>query len=130
MSVINGYLIIQWVNGDISAIPMVVVFFFVFALIVGLLIACVLDMEKNARVRRQYADYYAAQSRLPAEITTPQSVDYYSEQTARVLELKKKLDAQTALAESYIRAMRTKGELEELPEILGHDQAKRIARRQ
>jgi len=38
---------------------------------------------------------------------------------------KRKLDADTELAESYINARRTKAELDEIEEILGHDKAER-----
>ncbi len=66
---------------------------------------------------------------LPKEISTPETVEYYEEHTARARALKSKLDAETELAESYINAMRTKGELDELSEILGHDKTKRITAR-
>jgi hypothetical protein len=62
---------------------------------------------------------------LPDEIGSPQSSEYYDDQAARMRALKRKLDAETDLAESYINAKRTRAELDELPEILGHDKARR-----
>jgi hypothetical protein len=64
---------------------------------------------------------------LPPEISTPEPVQYYEEHAARARALKNKLD--TELAESYINAMRTKGELDELGEILGHDKIMRLTTR-
>ncbi len=66
---------------------------------------------------------------LPPEISTPEPVQYYEEHAARARALKSKLDAETELAESYINAMRTKGELDELGEILGHDKVMRLTTR-
>jgi hypothetical protein len=62
---------------------------------------------------------------LPPEIRTPEPPEYYDDQASRARALKRKLDAETALAESYINAKRARAELDEIEEILGHDKAKR-----
>ena len=51
---------------------------------------------------------------LPEEVQTPESVEHYEDMTARSRALKRQLDADTELAESYIRAARTRAELEDL----------------
>ena len=51
---------------------------------------------------------------LPEEVREPQSVEYYQEITARTRALKRKLDADTELAESYIKAARTRAERDDL----------------
>jgi hypothetical protein len=62
---------------------------------------------------------------LPTELSTPESADYYEDQASRARALKRKLDAETDLAESFINAKRTRAELDEIEEILRHDKAKR-----
>ena len=51
---------------------------------------------------------------LPEVLQTPESVEYYEDMTARTRALKRQLDADTELAESYIKAGRAKAELEDL----------------
>jgi hypothetical protein len=51
---------------------------------------------------------------LPEEVRAPESVEYYDDMTARARGLKRQLDADTELAESYIKARRAKAELEDL----------------
>jgi hypothetical protein len=63
------------------------------------------------------------------EIETPEPTEYYEDRAARARALKRKLDADTELADSFIKAARTKGELDELSEILGHDKVKRLLKR-
>ena len=48
---------------------------------------------------------------LPDEVRDPQSVEYYDDMTERTRALKRKLDADTELAESYINASRAKAAL-------------------
>jgi len=59
------------------------------------------------------------------EIRTPEPAEYYDDQASRARALKRKLDAETELAESFINAQRTRAELDEIEEILGNDRAKR-----
>jgi len=59
------------------------------------------------------------------EISTPEPAEYYDDQASRARALKRKLDAETDLAESFINAKRTRAELYEIEEILGNDRAKR-----
>ena len=122
MYIYQDFLIIEYANGTYKAIPIVVVL--LAALIfIGLLAVCAVVIEADSKARQ--ARYVA---HLPAEIKSPQSTDFYREQTERTRALKAKLDADTDLAESYIKAIRTQGELEEIPEILSHEQTKRMAR--
>jgi hypothetical protein len=60
-----------------------------------------------------------------SEISTPEPAEYYDDQASRARALKRKLDAETELADSYINAKRTRAELDEIEEILRHDKAKR-----
>jgi hypothetical protein len=53
------------------------------------------------------------------------SAEYYDHETARFQAMSRNLDAESELAESYIKARRTKAEVDELGEILGHDKVKR-----
>ena len=62
---------------------------------------------------------------FPDELNAPESPEYYDDQASRARALKRKLDAETALAESYINAKRTRAELDEIEAILEHDKAKR-----
>jgi len=70
----------------------------------------------------------ASAGKLPKEIRNPEPAEHYEEQTARVQALKRKLDAETQLAESQIAAARAKAELQELDEIVAHVHAKRRAK--
>jgi len=60
-----------------------------------------------------------------SEISTPEPAEYYDDQASRARALKRKLDAETELADSYINAKRTRAELDEIEEILRNDRAKR-----
>jgi hypothetical protein len=53
------------------------------------------------------------------------SAEYFDHETARFQAMSRNLDAESELAESYVKARRTKAEVDELGEILGHDKAKR-----
>jgi hypothetical protein len=53
---------------------------------------------------------------LPDEVREPESVEYYDDMTERTRALKRKLDADTELAESYIGAARARAELEKIDE--------------
>lgn len=127
MRIINGYLVIWWADGTYSAVPMLrigaLIIFSAIAFCVLWLIGFLIAVAENRR--RRYVSYLP---QLPAEIETPEPADHYKEQTTRLVELKKKLDAETDLAESYVRAMQVKGELYELPEVIDHERAKRRAR--
>jgi hypothetical protein len=91
--------------------------------ILGVISVAVLAIAKDAKAKSNEA------SNLAAEIAEPQSVEYYEELTSRARALKRTLDAETELAESYINTMRTRGLLDELPEMLDHDRAKRTAKK-
>jgi hypothetical protein len=59
------------------------------------------------------------------EVSAPQTAQSYHDEADRIRAMARKIDAEAQLAESYINAMRTRGQLEELPEILQHDQTMR-----
>jgi hypothetical protein len=54
---------------------------------------------------------------LPEEVRQPESVEYYDEMTGRTRALKEKLDADTELAESYIRSARARAALDDLEDV-------------
>jgi hypothetical protein len=62
---------------------------------------------------------------MPQQVIYPDTADDYESEAARLRALKHKLDAETELTESYIKAERKKAEAEELSEILAHDKAMR-----
>jgi len=51
---------------------------------------------------------------LPDEIKKPDTVAHYEDMTARTRSLKRKLDADTELAKSYIEAARARAELDDI----------------
>ena len=53
---------------------------------------------------------------LPHELREPQSIEYYDELTDRTRAVMRKLDADTELAESYIKAARARAELQDIDE--------------
>ncbi len=123
MFIHHGNLVFETTDGRYFVMPLSLIFFLLAVFVVGTIVAIVVEYaSKPAPV--QYT-YYTPP--LPPEIQTPQPVDHYAEQAARARALKEKLDADTDLAESYLKSMRIKGELEEVPEILDHERAKRIA---
>ena len=56
----------------------------------------------------------SSSSSIPKEVREPQSVEYYQDMTERTHALKRKLDADTELAESYIKAARARAERDDL----------------
>src|ERR1700730_9869003 len=101
-------------NGDYLFIPE--------EFVVAVALAIVLSIIYAVTHARSSA---SASDDLPTELSTPESADYYEDQASRARALKRKLDAETELAESFINAKRTRAELDEFEEILRHDKAKR-----
>lgn len=66
---------------------------------------------------------------LPKELRTSEPAEHYDDQAGRARALRRKLDAETELAKSYLEAVRSKAELDDLTEFLSHDKAKRRAQR-
>jgi len=64
---------------------------------------------------------------LPPEFRTDDSAEDYDAQATRLRALKRKLDAEAELTESYINAELARGKLDEVAEILRHDRARRSA---
>lgn len=79
----------------------------VVAVCLGLLYAIPEDTSSSSSVTWTSLD-------PPEEIQTPESVKYYEEMIERTRALKHKLDADTELTESYIKATRARAELEDL----------------
>jgi hypothetical protein len=105
---------IELANGRYLVLPDVLVFFVGVVILLGVVAAFI----ESASSRSGGTD-------LPDEITNPEPAEYYEGQAARVRALKRKLDAETELAQSFINAKRTRAELDEIEEVLRHDQAKR-----
>jgi hypothetical protein len=105
---------IRMIDGRYLIIPDM----FVVAVAIAILLAVIFTISNAAWNTTAGGD-------LPEEISTPEPAEYYEDQAARARALKRKLDAETELAESFINAKRTRAELDEIEEILGHDKAKR-----
>jgi len=68
---------------------------------------------------------FSAASRNVTTIVDGGSVEYHDEQADLFRALKRQLDAETEYVDSYIRGMRSRAELDELPEIIEHEKSKR-----
>jgi hypothetical protein len=66
---------------------------------------------------------------FPQGLGTPESSEYYDDQAAKARALKRKLDAETELAESYLKGKRVRAELDEVEYILELDTARRRQRK-
>jgi hypothetical protein len=66
---------------------------------------------------------------LPDELDAPERAEFYDDQAERARALKRKLDAETELAESFLKGKRVRAELDEIEEILELDKAGRRPRR-
>jgi hypothetical protein len=100
---------VYWNDGSFTYVPDQVV---ILALLLGLLlyagwVFARIDRTSSSSLTR-LSDY------LPQEIREPDTAEHYDEMTERTRALKRKLDADTELAESYFRAARVKAELEDL----------------
>jgi hypothetical protein len=105
-------------NGDYLVVPEPLFLLFLIAIVLAaiLLIATAVSSKP------------ANSTDLPAEIITPEPVKYYEDQASRAQALKRQLDTETELAESYINAKRVRAQLDEIEEMLSHDKAKRKQR--
>jgi hypothetical protein len=110
-SVANAAFNLYWPDDTVMYIPDEVIFVIgVVALVVCLALICALIEEatsSSSSIAQMDLD-------LPEEVSEPESVEYYDEVTARTRALKDKLDADTELAESYIKAARARAALEDL----------------
>ena len=99
----------HWADGSVTHVPDEIVMLVVLGAVLGLALLCASfdDTSAPSSVTRMSLD-------LPEEVRTPESVEYYQDVTARTRALKCKLDADTELAESYVKAARARAELEDL----------------
>ena len=99
----------QMADGSVTYVPdEIVMLLLLLAIAVSLILDYVCSKHTSpSSVARMSLD-------LPEEVQTPESVEYYDDMSARTRALKRKLDADTELAESYIKAGRAKAELEDL----------------
>lgn len=110
-------LYIYWGDGSVSylrpesVLALLLTGFLVAAAIAGIIAAC--EQENTTTMVTPY------------EVTAPPTAEGYHQEADRIKAMARKIDAEAQLAESYINAMRTRALLEELPEILEHDQAMR-----
>jgi hypothetical protein len=111
-----GYYL-YWRDGSVSYLPDELIgLAALVALVVGVavLLACIDGATSSSGVTQMSLD-------LPEEIREPESVEQYEDMAARTRALKRKLDADTDLAESYIKAARTRAALDDLDETPGDD---------
>jgi hypothetical protein len=73
----------------------------------------------------QLVTYPRTYYQVPQQVIYPDTAEHYEKEAARLRALKHKLDAETELTESYIKAERAKAEAQELSEILAHDKSMR-----
>src|SRR5262245_17739234 len=101
---------LHWPNGSVTHLPD--------GLMVLAVLGCVAatfwlllneDSSSSSSVARMSLD-------LPEEVREPESVEYYDDMTERTRALKRKLDADTELAESYLKAARARVDLEDIDE--------------
>ena len=103
---------LRWPNGLVTYLPDEMI---LLAVLIGalacfwLLYSTVDGSSSSSSITRMSVD-------LPDEMRKPESVEYYDDMTERTRALKRKLDADTELAESYISASRARAELEEIDE--------------
>lgn len=107
-------LYIYWRDGSVSYMPLEKVVAF---LIIGFIVTGVATIIKAIAEATGTSTTY--------QVNVPQSAQSYHDEAERIRAMAHKIDAEAQLAESYINAMRTRGQLEDLPEVLQHDQAMR-----
>lgn len=106
---------VRWADG--SPREKTVIFLIILAVLCFVIFAVVLVSTSSSPVG-------SFGGRYPLGAPT-QPVEYYEDQAARYRAIKRELDAQIDLAESYINARRTRAELEDLPDALQNDGGKR-----
>jgi hypothetical protein len=110
---------VYWRDGSVTYLPDEVVTLAVvlgLLLCIGLVFACIAGVSSSS-VTRMSLD-------LPEEIREPDTVKHYEEMTERTRALKRKLDADTELAESYIKAARARAALDDLDDTPGEKPAR------
>jgi hypothetical protein len=101
---------LYWRDGSVTYVPDEIIL----ALLVAGAAACLWHLNEHSSGSSIVSEMSLD---LPDEVREPESVEYYDDVTERTRALKRKLDAETELAESYIRAARAKAELEDLDNI-------------
>jgi hypothetical protein len=105
-------LYLHWRDGSVTHVPDEMI---MLALVIGAL-ACLWFLFSIMEDTSSSSSVDQVSLDLPEEVRTPESVEYYDDMTERTRALKRKLDADTELAESYIGAARARAELEEIDE--------------
>jgi hypothetical protein len=68
---------------------------------------------------------FSSSSSSDGELSTTESADYYDNEASRLRAISRKLEAETDLAESVIKAKRTRAELEDIEEIFRDGKSRR-----
>lgn len=103
---------IEWPQGRYIYVPYEVI------LTVGVLLGAIFIVGLAS-------DLSKTKSSTQLEIEQIEQIGYYQGEADKIHALKRKLDAETALADSYINAKRKQAELEDLSQIIGQQDAKR-----
>jgi hypothetical protein len=111
---------LYWRNGSVTYLPDELMLFAVALAAAALLWLVLNENASSSSIGQMSLD-------LPDEVREPESVEYYDDMTDRTRALKRKLDADTDLAQSYISAARARAELDEIAEIedAGHGRMNR-----
>jgi hypothetical protein len=103
---------LYWQDGSVTYFPDEIVLFaglFTVAVCLGIIYSCIENGSSSSSSSIAQMDLD-----LPDEVREPEPVEYYNDLTARTRALKEKLDADTELAESYIKAARARAALDDL----------------
>ena len=106
----GGYYL-YWRDGSVSYLPDGVI---ALAALIGLVVCIVVVAALIDGISSPSSVDQTGGLDLPDEIKKPDTVEHYEDMTARTRALKRKLDADTELAESYIKAARARAELDDL----------------
>lgn len=96
-----------WVDTGPDANPLAFIFI---VLVVGAVVFAIVMAIDDEEKKKARAVEEAHTAGLPAEIATPQTVQYYDDQTARVLAYDRYLQAQAAQYRQYIETVRLEAE--------------------
>lgn len=91
---------------------------FIIVLLVGVLVSVIAVVISEDEKRKLAPLRTPTRAGLPAEIATPQTVQYYDDQTARVLAYDRYLQSQAAQYRQYIETVRLGAEAHELARLI------------
>jgi hypothetical protein len=117
---------LYWQDGSVTYFPdgflVLLAGFLAVAICLGLVYYCIENgSSTSSSIAHMDLD-------LPEEVREPESVEHYDDVTARTRALKEKLDADTELAESYIKAARARAALDDLEDVRRDSRTSRRAR--